>query len=225
MKLLLIEDEIILADEISSFISSEGFVCEVVYDYKSALQKINLYEYDCVIVDITLPGGSGLKLIEQLKAISTKTGIIIISAKNSLSDKLNGLSLGADDYLTKPFHLAELNARIQAVLRRRQFNGDTKICFEEISINHEKREVWIKETLMDLTRKEYDLLLYCVSNQEKVLTKEAMAEHIWGDQADSFGNLDFIYSQIKNLRKKMADAGCQDYLRSIYGIGYKFAKR
>lgn len=222
MKLLLVEDEKYLADEIASYVSKEGFVCETAYDYNSALEKINLYQYDCVIVDITLPGGSGLELIENLKNISTMTGIIIISAKISISDKLTGLNLGADDYLTKPFHLAELNARIQSLLRRRKFDGDKIISFEEINIFPDKREVRINNILLDLARKEYDLLLYLIINKGKVLTKEAIAEHIWGDQADTFDSLDFVYSQIKNLRKKMIDAGCKDYLKSVYGIGYKF---
>ena len=225
MKLLLIEDEKALANEIVTFITREGFVCEAAYDYNSALLKLNLHEYDCAIVDITLPGGSGLALIEQLKKISKETGIIIISAKNSLSDKLTGLNLGADDYLTKPFHLAELNARIQSVLRRRKFDGDSKIVFEEIVIITDKREVIINDVLLDLTRKEYDLLLYFISNEGKVLTKEAIAEHIWGDNADSFDSLDFVYSQIKNLRKKMIEAGCKDYLKSVYGVGYKFTSK
>lgn len=225
MKLLLVEDEKHLAAEISSFISKEDFVWEAVYDYNSALQKINLYEYDCAIIDITLPGGSGLELIKLLKKISKKTGIIIISAKNSLSDKLTGLNLGADDYLTKPFHLAELNARIQSVLRRRRFDGENEIHFGEIIINLDKREASINNKILNLTRKEYDLLLYFISNEGKVLTKESIAEHIWGDNADSFDSLDFIYSQIKNLRKKMIEAGCNDYLKSIYGVGYKFTNK
>jgi len=225
MKLLLVEDEKNLANEITKFITKEGFVCEMVYDYHSALQKLNIYEYDCVIVDITLPGGSGLGLIEHLKNISNKTGIIIISAKNSLSDKLTGLNLGADDYLTKPFHLAELNARIQSVLRRRKFDGENEIHFGEIFIKPDKREVIINSKILDLTRKEYDLLLYFINNEDKVLTKESIAEHIWGDNADSFDSLDFIYSQIKNLRRKLIEAGCNDYLKSIYGIGYKFTNK
>ena len=225
MKLLLVEDQKTLANEITTFITREGFVCEAAYDYNSALQKLYLHKYDCAIVDITLPGGSGLELIEQLKKISKETGIIIISAKNSLSDKLTGLNLGADDYLTKPFHLAELNARIQSVLRRRKFAGDSKIIFEEIVIITDKREVIINNVLLDLTRKEYDLLLYFISNEGKVLTKEAIAEHIWGDVADSFDSLDFVYSQIKNLRKKMIDTGCKDYLKSVYGVGYKFTSK
>ena len=225
MKLLLVEDEKNLANEITKFITREGFVCEAVYDYNSALQKLYLHVYDCAIVDITLPGGSGLELIEQLKKISKETGIIIISAKNSLSDKLTGLNLGADDYLTKPFHLAELNARIQSVLRRRKFDGDSKIVFEEIVVISDKREVRINNALLELTRKEFDLLLYFISNEGKVLTKEAIAEHIWGDNADSFDSLDFVYSQIKNLRKKMIETGCKDYLKSVYGVGYKFTSK
>ena len=225
MKLLLVEDERELADEIVKFITQEGFLCEAANSYEEALRKINLHKYDCAIIDITLPGGSGLNLISRLKDISIITGIVIISAKNSLSDKVSGLNLGADDYLTKPFHLAELNARIKSVLRRRQFNGENKIVFEEIVIQSDSREVFINEMPVSLTRKEYEILLYFVSNKERVLTKESIAEHIWGDQADSFDNLDFVYSQIKNLRKKINDCGGKDYLQSIYGIGYKFSSR
>lgn len=224
MKLLLVEDEKHLATEIASFISKEGFVIEVAYTYETALEKINLYQYDCIIVDITLPDGSGLELIELLKKISTDTGIIIISAKNSLSDKLSGLNLGADDYLTKPFHLAELNARIQSILRRRKFRGENEIHFGDIVIYPDQREVKVKNKIVDLTKKEYDLLIYFISNEKKVLTKESIAEHIWGDNADSFDSLDFVYSQIKNLRKKLIDAGSKDYITSIYGIGYKIIR-
>ncbi len=225
MKLLLVEDEKELASDIKSFISVEGFICETVYSLSEALEKINLHEYDCAIIDITLPGGSGLKIIEELKKLNGKTGIIIISAKDSLSDKLTGLELGADDYLTKPFHLSELNARIKSVLRRRQYDGEKQIIIEELNILPEKREVLINNVPLELTRKEYDLLLYLVNNKERVITKESIAEHIWGDQADTFGSLDFVYSQIKNLRKKMIEAGSGDYIKTSYGIGYKFSTR
>jgi DNA-binding response OmpR family regulator len=222
MKILLIEDEKELASDIKALINGEGYVCETAFSFKEGLAKINLYEYDCAIVDITLPGGSGLKIIEELKQLSGKTGIIIISAKNSLTDKLTGLDLGADDYLTKPFHLAELNARIKSVLRRRQFNGENQIQVEGLAIIPDRREVRVNGGNLDLTRKEFDLLLYLVNNRERVITKESIAEHIWGDQADTFGSLDFVYSQIKNLRKKMVEAGSGDYIKTIYGIGYKF---
>ncbi len=222
MKLLLIEDEVDLADEIEKFVKQRGFICEAVYTFADAWQKINLYEYDCVIVDITLPGGSGLDLVEKIKELSQKSGIIIISARNSLGDKISGLNLGADDYLTKPFHLAELNARIHSVLRRRQFDGEKAIQYNEIKIVPENRTVFLADTETMLTRKEFDLLVYLISNRDRVLTKEAIAEHIWGDKADSFDSLDFVYSQIKNLRKKLLDAGGKDYIKSVYGIGYKF---
>ena len=222
MKLLLIEDEIDLAEEIEKFVKQKGFLCEAAYTFDDAWQKINLYEYDCVIADITLPGGSGLDLVQKLKSLSQNTGIIIISARDSLSDKITGLNLGADDYLTKPFHLAELNARIQSVLRRRQFSGEMAIQYNEIKIVLESRTVLVAETEAVLTRKEFDLLVYLISNRDRVLTKEAIAEHIWGDKADSFDSLDFVYSQIKNVRRKLLDAGSKDYIKSVYGIGYKF---
>ncbi len=223
MKILLIEDEKELASDIKFFISEEGYVCETAFSFNEGLAKVNLHQYDCAIVDITLPGGSGLRIIEELKKLSGKTGIIIISAKNSLSDKLTGLELGADDYITKPFHLAELNARVKSVLRRRQHDGEISISFGELMIIPDKREVLINNDSLNLTRKEFDLLLYLVNNKERVITKESIAEHIWGDQADTFGSLDFVYSQIKNLRKKMIDSGSKDYIKTVYGIGYKFS--
>lgn len=225
MKILLIEDEKELASEIQSFLTGDNAVCETAYSFGEGLEKVNLHEYDCAVIDITLPGGSGLNIVEELKRISPGTGVVIISAKDSLSDKLTGLDLGADDYLTKPFHLAELNARIKSVLRRRQFKGEKQININEIIIIPDKREVHINENRPDLTRKEYDLLLYLVNNKERVVTKESIAEHIWGDQADSFGNLDFVYSQIKNLRKKMIESGSGDYIKTVYGVGYKFTTR
>ena len=225
MKILLIEDEQELASDIKSFIIEEGYICETAYSFEEGLLRINLHEYDCAIIDITLPGGSGFKIIEQLKQLSGNTGIIIISAKNSLSDKLTGLELGADDYITKPFHLAELNARIKSVLRRRQFDGEKQIVLGELVVIPERREVLIDNNSLNLTRKEFDLLIYLVNNKERVVTKESIAEHIWGDHADSFVSLDFVYSQIKNLRKKMIDGGSKDYIKTVYGIGYKFSTK
>ncbi len=223
MKILLVEDEKELVSDIKNFIDDEGNICETAFSFEEGLRKINLHDYDCAIIDITLPGGSGLKIIEELKQLAAHTGIIIISAKDSLTDKLTGLKLGADDYITKPFHLAELNARIKSVLRRRQFRGENEIRLKELTFIPDKREVLINNNSIELTRKEYDLLLYLVNNKERVVTKESIAEHIWGDQADTFGSLDFVYSQIKNLRKKMIEAGSGDYIKTIYGIGYKFS--
>jgi len=225
MKILLIEDEKELASDIKSFIIEEGFICETAFSFNEGIARVNLHEYDCAIVDITLPGWSGLKIIEELKKLSAKTGIIIISAKNSLTDKLTGLELGADDYITKPFHIAELNARLKSVLRRRQFGGGNDIKIGELTIFPEKREVLVRGKSMDLTRKEFDLLVYLVNNKERVITKESIAEYIWGDHADTFGSLDFVYSQIKNLRKKMIELGSADYIKTAYGIGYKFSTK
>lgn len=223
MKILIIEDEKELASDIKSYVDEEAYICETAFSFEEGLRKINLYEYDCAVIDITLPGGSGLKIIEELKQRSPKTGIIIISAGNSLTDKLRGLEIGADDYITKPFHLAELNARIKSVLRRRQFRGEKEIRVRELTITPDKREVLVNNVSIELTRKEYDLLLYLVNNKERVITKESIAEHIWGDHADTFGSLDFVYSQVKNLRKKMVEAGSGDYIKTVYGIGYKFS--
>jgi DNA-binding response OmpR family regulator len=222
MKILLIEDEKDLAQSIVSFISSDDFVFEVVNNYSNAAEKINLYEYDCALVDLMLPDGSGIDLVLKLKEIQPRCGIIIITAKNTIDDKLTGLETGADDYITKPFNLAELNARIKSVLRRRFFEGNNKIAINEIVIDTQKREVTVNNNLVELTKREYDILLYFVSNKERVLTKESIVEHIWGDDANAFDNFDFVYTHIKNLRKKLIEKGSEDYIKSVYGIGYKF---
>ncbi|MCX6152387.1 MAG: response regulator transcription factor [Ignavibacteriales bacterium] len=222
MKILVVEDELDLKNSILTFIKQDGFLCEGVSKYEHALEKVNLYEFDCFIIDITLPDGNGLDLINKIKQIQPQAGIIIISAKNSLEDKITGLDLGADDYLTKPFHLAELNSRINSVLRRRFYQGKDEIKLNEMMILPDRHELLIKENKIDLTKREFDLLMYLVTNKEKVITKEAIAEHIWGDDSNSFDNFDFIYTHIKNLRKKISDYGGGDYIKSIYGLGYKF---
>jgi DNA-binding response OmpR family regulator len=225
MKLLLIEDEKALATSIQNYFQRENFICEWVADYESAIDKINIYKYDCVLVDIMLPDGDGLDAVRELKKKSPETGIIIISAKNSLDDRIEGLNLGSDDYLTKPFHLSELNARVQAVIRRRSFQGNQQIRFGKINIEPQEHFVAVDGQEIILTRKEYDLLIYLIANKNRVLTKESIAEHLWGDDADLMDNFDFIYTHIKNLRKKLMDKGCPDYLRSIYGVGYKFSEQ
>ncbi|HPQ08398.1 MAG TPA: response regulator transcription factor [Bacteroidia bacterium] len=222
MKILIIEDEPELRKSIKRFLYEEGYVVESANDYPDASEKISTYDYDIILVDITLPNGNGLKLIQQLKEINSKSGIIIISAKDSLDDKVKGLDLGADDYLTKPFHLAELNSRIKALSRRKNFDGQSVIIFNEITINPESKEVKVKDQIVPLTTKEFELLIYFISNKNRVLSKNNIAEHLWGDDADMFDNYDFIYVHIRNLRKKLLDAGAQDYIQTIYGIGYKF---
>jgi len=222
MKILLIEDEKGLADSISTYLKQEGYICEVVFDYTTASEKIDLYKYDCVLVDINLPGGSGLDIVKSLKKIKDQTGIIIISARNSVDDKIEGLDLGADDYLTKPFNLAELNSRIKSILRRRKFEGSNDITFNEISIKTEESAALVNDTIISLTKKEYDLLLFFISNKDRVLTKESIAEHLWGDNMDMADSYDFIYTHIKNLRKKLVEKGCKDYMKTVYGMGYKF---
>jgi len=223
MKLLLIEDEKELAHSITEYLAKENYLCESVEKYEDAVEKINLYQYDCIIVDITLPGGSGLNIIRELKHNKSETGIIIISAKNSLDDKITGLEIGADDYLTKPFHLPELNARIKSVIRRRSFGGKNEIIFDEIKILPDQLEVTVHDQLIILTKKEYDLLIFFLANKDRVVTREAIAEHLWGDGMDSVDSFDFLYTHIKNLRKKIMEKGGNDYIHTIYGIGYKFS--
>ena len=222
MKILIIEDEISLQQSIQKYLEYQGYVCETSAEYFTGLEKIRAYDYDCVVVDLGLPNGSGLDIVKTLKEIQSKSGIIIISAKNALEDKLKGLELGSDDYLTKPFHLSELNARINAILRRRNFGGNKIIQFQEIKLDPEAQRVTVDDKEVDLTDKEYQLLEYFIANQRRVLTKAAIAEHNWGDEYEQVSNYDFIYTHIKNLRKKLIDAGCVDYIKTVYGTGYRF---
>ncbi len=222
MKILVVEDEKNLRETIVSFLEEEGFFCDHAENIRFGSQKLDLYHYDCLLVDIGLPDGNGLTLIKELKKLHTDTGIIIISAKNSLDDKISGLDLGADDYITKPFHLTELSSRIKALLRRRKFEGKKEVTFDNIQIIPENRQVQIDGEQLPLTKKEFDLLIYFVANPLRVLTKEAIAEHLWGDFADSADSLDFVYSHIKNLRRKLVEKTGKDYFRNVYGTGYKF---
>lgn len=222
MKILVVEDEPSLCESITNYLEQVGNICSVVKNYSDASLKIHVYEYDCILVDIGLPDGSGLTLIEELKEMRAETGIIIISAKDSLGDRIKGLDLGADDYLTKPFHLSELNARIKAVERRKMFDGELKTTIGSITIYPAKKEVFINDNLLDLTSKEYHLLNYFITNKNRVLSKEAIAEHVWGDHYDMVDSFDFIYVHIRNLRKKIMEKGGQDYIKTVYGMGYKF---
>lgn len=226
MKILIIEDEPELAATVQDFLKAEGYLVEHASDFPTADEKATIYDYDCLVVDINLPGGgSGLDILRNLKKTHPETGVIIVSARNALDDRIMGLDLGADDYLTKPFHLPELNARLKSVLRRRHFGGNNDIIFNEIRVNPGDRNVAVNDLSLDLTPKEYDLLLYFLSNKNRVLRRESIAEHLLGDDADQMDDFNFIYSHIKNLRKKLIDKGSGDYLRAVYGVGYKFSDR
>jgi DNA-binding response OmpR family regulator len=225
MKILIIEDEIELVSAMKNYLSSEGFLCETAISYFDAEDALSAFNYDIIILDLTLPDGNGLELIKIIKERNKDAGLLIVSAKNSLDDKIRGLDLGADDYITKPFHLAELNSRIKSLVRRRQFNGSNELVFNEIKINIDSAEVSVNGVPVDLTRKEYDILLYFMVNRNKMITRESIAEHVWGDNISYADNFDFIYSHIKNLRKKIESQDGRNYLQNIYGIGYKFSER
>jgi DNA-binding response OmpR family regulator len=222
MKILVVEDEQELLDAVCTYLTREGYRCEQAPDFATASQKIILYSYDCCLVDIGLPDGNGLKLIQKLKQVQPRTGSIIISARHALDDKLKGLDIGADDYLTKPFHLQELNARVRSVLRRRMQDGRHVVEFNEIKVMPDTFEAYVQGEPLQLTKKEFDLLLYLLTNRNRVIPKENLAEHLWGDYIDELNSFDFVYTHIKNLRKKLLEKGGQDYLKTIYGVGYKF---
>ena len=222
MKILIVEDELNLRTTIAGFLEEEGYGCEQANSLENAKEKLYLYEYDCLLLDIGLPDGNGLDLIKELKKEHPETGIIIVSAKNSLDDKISGLDLGADDYISKPFNLTELNSRIKSVYRRLKFGGKKELVFDKLRIIPEYRQVLVSDEPVVLTKKEFDLLLFFISNPKRVLTKESIAEHLWGDFADQADSFDFIYSQIKNLRRKLHEKSGIDYIQNVYGTGYTF---
>ncbi|MBJ7882841.1 response regulator transcription factor [Gelidibacter salicanalis] len=219
MKLLIIEDEPEMLENMVQTLERQHYVVETASDYKSALHKIGVYDYDCILLDITLPDGNGLELLKALKSSGKDDGVIIVSAKDSLDDRLEGLNLGADDYLPKPFHMAELHARVKAVLRRRHFEGNQQINIGNVAVAPESREVKVDGNPIVLNRKEYDILMYLITNKKRLVTKSALAEHVWGDHIDQADSFDFIYSQIKNLRKKLEHATIT--IEAVYGVGYK----
>ncbi len=221
MKVLIIEDEEDLRNSMSEYLQQTGCTVETAHNFHTAIEKISTFVYDSIIVDIGLPDGDGLKVIEVLKQDKAETGVIIVSAKNSLDDKLKGLNIGADDYITKPFHLSELSARIKSVIRRRTLQEKKDIIFNELRIIPDEMVLYVNNEHVSLTRTEHQLLLYFISNPNKVLTKESIAEHLWGDHSDMADSFDFIYSHIKNLRKKIMEKGGNDYVKSVYGVGYK----
>jgi DNA-binding response OmpR family regulator len=223
LKFLIIEDEQELREIIANYLNEDGNICESCESLHSAIDKLSIYEYDCILLDIGLPDGDGFSVLEYLRVNKRTEAVLIISARNSLDDKLKGLNVGADDYLTKPFHLAELKARVVAIYRRKVFNSNSTLVFNEIVINLPGRSVEVNHKPIILTRKEYDMLLYFIANKGKVISKNAIAVHLWGDEIDMHDNFDFIYTHIKNLRKKLLEVTTNDYLKSIYGIGYKFS--
>ncbi|MCO5240720.1 MAG: response regulator transcription factor [Chitinophagaceae bacterium] len=222
MKILVIEDEAELRKSIVDYLGSERYLCETAADYQSARERLDSFDYDCILLDLGLPDGNGLNILQELKENKKTEGVIIISARNAIDDRITGLNLGADDYLSKPFHLSELGARIAAIIRRRKFDGNNIIQLNELAIDPAAKTVTVHHKPVDLTRKEYDLLVYLVSNKNRVISKNAIAEHLTMDDADVFDNFDFIYAHIKNLKKKLSRAGCTDYIKSVYGMGYKF---
>lgn len=222
MKILIIEDELEIAQSIKNYFRTNGIQCEMAENYKLALSKIDSYDYDCILLDLMLPDGDGFDILRELKRKNKTDGVIVVSAKETLETRLEGFNLGADDYLTKPFHLSELLVRMQALIRRKNFKGSNNLIFNEIVIDILSKSVTVNDIKLDLTKKELDLLLFLIGNENKILSKAAIAEHLSGDMADMLDNHDFIYAHIKNLKKKLSQAGSGDYIKTAYGLGYKW---
>jgi DNA-binding response OmpR family regulator len=224
MKILIVEDEPSLCEIMQHFLEKERYVVETAATFREAMEKISLYDYECILLDIMLPDGNGLSLLQELRKINKQENVIIISAKDSVDDKVAGLELGADDYLTKPFHLSELHARIKSLVRRNRHQGEIAIEVGNIKMVPDTFEVFINSQLLELNRKEYDILYYFITRPNRLVDKAALAESVWGDHIDQVDNYDFIYAQIKNLRKKMNDAGASVEIKAVYGFGYKLTE-
>lgn len=221
MKILIVEDEPELLKNIVKYLQFEHFICETASDYSTARQKISSFDYDCILLDVNLPGGNGLDLLDELMRLGKSEGVIIISAKDSIDDRVKGLRLGADDYLVKPFHFAEMNARVSAVIRRRHLEGKNIIVIHNITIDFQAKTVYVENAPVDLTKSEFDLLLFFAINKNRVISKNSISEHLLGSAFNHFGNYDFLYTHIKNLKRKLAQAGAMDCIKSVYGSGYK----
>ena len=222
LKILIVEDEHKLSDSIVTYLKSEKYLCEQAFDYNEALEKVRGYDYDCVLLDLMLPGGSGLDILRDIKRRNNPAGVIIVSAKDSLDDKVKGLEIGADDYLPKPFHLAELGMRVYAIIRRKEFGASNTLENNGIKINLLEKSVEANGRPVTLTKSEYDLLLFFIGNRNRVLSKGAIAEHLSGDFADMMDNFDFVYTHIKNLKAKLAQTGMPNCIQNVYGMGYKW---
>ena len=225
MKILIIEDEPQMLENMAKTLEAESYIIESATNFEEARSRVGVYEYDCILLDIGLPDGNGLEILKIIKNEGLEDGVIIVSAKNSLEDKLTGLNLGADDYLPKPFHMAELRARVKAVLRRRNFEGNNKLQMGNVVLNTTERTLNIENTEVELNRKEYDVLLYLAANKNRLVNRTALAEHVWGDNIDQVDSFDFIYSQIKNLRKKLDAHNAQIQIKAVYGMGYKLQEK
>lgn len=223
MKLLIIEDERQLSDSIVKYLGNEEYLCEQAFTFDEAAERITAYEYDCILLDLMLPGGTGIDLLRRIRATAPRTGVIIVSAKDSINDKVAGLRLGADDYIAKPFHLSELSMRIFALLRRKCFNDAANVIESGgVQVDLLRRAASVDGRELDLTKSEYDLLLFLIENRGSVVSKSALAEHLSGDVADMMNDFNFVYVHIKNLKSKLAAAGLTDCIRTLYGAGYRW---
>lgn len=223
MQILIVEDETSLMESMVSYLELEGFRCEQAPDFSTGTSVIDKHDYLCMLIDLNLPDGDGLDLVKLARENESESGIIIISARNAIEQRVEGLEAGADDYLVKPFHLSELVARVHSVVRRTRLKGGEVLRFDRIRIEPEERICFVDDQKIDLTQKELDLLLYFMSNRNRVVTKEGIADYLWGDYGGGYGSYDFVYTHLKNMRRKLMDAGCPDYVQNIYGIGYKFS--
>lgn len=222
MKLLFVEDDRDLLKSLLFYFNEYGYNCENAKSLTEAIDKVSIHNYDCIILDLTLPDGDGLDLLRQIKYKKINVGVIVLSANSNLDDKITGLDLGADDYMTKPFHLSELNSRIRSIIRRKKQDGNHLVEFNELCLDTNAQALTIQNNEIKLTKKEYDLLLYLIQNKNKVVTKSSISEHLWGDYMDQSDSIDSVYSHIKNLKKKLSQNDCKDYIHSLYGVGYIF---
>lgn len=221
MNVLIIEDEKSLANEIAAFLKKENFICDLAYTGMDGSEKIAVNLYDFVLLDLGLPDYNGLDLIREARQQGSEAAFIIITARGAVEDKVKGLNLGADDYLSKPFALIELHSRIQAVARRKFAITNTVINIGDFVVDISQRNITSNKRNVELTRKEFDLLLYLVMNRNKVLTRHQLYEHIWGNILEDQYDSNFIDVHIKNVRKKLSFHAPTQWLETVRGIGYR----
>ena len=221
-KILLVEDESSLSKLVVKYLSDNSYLCTHVSRLKSARELLKKNSYNTVLLDLGLPDGDGLSLIKEIKQKDYTCGVIIISAKDGLNNKVEGLDLGADDYLTKPFFMPELNARVKSLIRRLNFEGNNEILIGALKVIPDQMRLIINDCDVELTNTEFNLLLYFTSNKNRVLSKTNLAEYMSSKYFDYGFSDDVIYGHIKNLKKKLEKSGAPDYIKNIYGVGYKF---
>jgi len=222
MELLIVEDERSLAEDIKAYLEVPGTRCAIAGNVREAMDHIVDKPFDCVILDLGLPDGNGLEVLRELKRMGRTDGVVIVSAKDAMDDRIEGLRIGADDYIVKPIHLAELAVRVQATVRRAHFGGQDRLQFDELVIDLPGHTAEVNGATVPLTPTEFRLLRLLTASRDRVLPRQVIAEHLSDDPEDERVQ-ELVYAHMKNLKRKLAEAGCSDRIHTVHGVGYRFS--